>query len=99
MNDTIGIIGKGIVGSAIYNGLIDNNYSVSFYDPNIRNTKSLDFVVNNSHILFICVPTPSNSDGSIDLSIINNVSKILFLSALDNLPPSKSSRFDFFCAS
>lgn len=73
MNDTIGIIGKGIVGSAIYNGLIDNNYSVSFYDPNIRNTKSLDFVVNNSHILFICVPTPSNSDGSIDLSIINNV--------------------------
>lgn len=73
MNELIGIIGKGIVGSAIYNGLTNNNYNVSFYDPNIRDTESLDFVVNNSHILFICVSTPSKDDGSIDLSIINSV--------------------------
>lgn len=68
----IGIIGKGTVGSAIYNGLLRHRYDVTFYDPNIFNSLSMEDIIQRNNILFICVPTPSKEDGSIDLTIIDN---------------------------
>ncbi len=73
MTIKIGVIGKGVVGSAVYDGMLKYGYDIVFYDPNIYNSCPLKDVVNCSNILFICVPTPSNDDGSIDLSIIDDV--------------------------
>lgn len=42
------------------------------YDK-FKDTESLESVVNNSHILFLCLPTPMNEDGSCNTSIIEEV--------------------------
>lgn len=69
----IGIIGKGIVGYAVYNGMLKYGYNITFYDPNIYDSYSLKEVVDHSDILFICIPTPPKEDGSIDLSIMDQI--------------------------
>jgi len=77
----IGIIGFGFVGSAISHGFalqadikIHDKYS-NFYD-------SLDETVNKSDFIFLCLPTPMNSDGSQDLSnlteALNEINGVAF---------------------
>lgn len=73
----IGIIGKGIVGSAIYDGMLKYGYDMTFYDPGIHGSGSFKDVIDYSDILFICVPTPSKDDGSMDLSIMDNIVGLL----------------------
>lgn len=78
----IGIIGSGIVGSAIGKGFKNIGNNVIFYDIDrykIENlaeegfqvTTELDDIVKNSDNIFICVPTP-DKDKKIDLSIIRS---------------------------
>lgn len=69
----IGIIGYGFVGKAMENGIKDN-VDIFLVDP-ILNTKISDLKDFLPEIIFICVPTPMNEDGSQDLSIINSVLK------------------------
>jgi len=69
----IGIIGYGFVGKALENGIKDN-VDIFLVDP-ILNTKISDLKDFLPEIIFICVPTPMNEDGSQDLSIINSVLK------------------------
>ena len=80
----IGIIGKGFVGSAVKFGFSPNvgcdaETKVFDVDPQ-KSTHSLNEVVNDSDFVFISVPTPSDINGKIDLSIlencIENISKI-----------------------
>mgnify|MGYP001338397021 FL=1 len=80
----IGIIGKGFVGSAVKFGFSPNvgcdaETKVFDVDPQ-KSTHSLNEVVNDSDFVFISVPTPSDKNGKIDLSIlencIENISKI-----------------------
>ena len=81
----IGIIGRGFVGSAINNGFsCDPNYSadIKIYDINPKlSSHSLEETVNQSEIIFLSVPTPSNIDGSINLEIVDdilsNINKII----------------------
>jgi UDPglucose 6-dehydrogenase len=73
----IGIIGKGFVGSAVQFGFSPNvgcDAEVRIYDkdPN-KSTHSLEETINKSDFIFISVPTPANSDGSMNLDIVNNV--------------------------
>ena len=68
-----GIIGYGFVGKAMENGIKDN-VDIFLVDP-ILNTKISDLKDFLPEIIFICVPTPMNEDGSQDLSIINLVLK------------------------
>ena len=81
MNQTIGIIGQGFVGSAIREGL-KNFYDVKAYDIerlkcwNMVDASSVDEVVWHSDIIFVCVPTPMRQNGSCDTRILE--------SALDN---------------
>jgi UDPglucose 6-dehydrogenase len=80
----ISIIGSGWVGTAIGNGLTELDNEVIFYDvvnkdlPNF--SKDIDYAIENSDISFICVPTPTASDG-IDLSYVKaattNIGKAL----------------------
>lgn len=67
----IGVLGKGVVGSAVYDGLTYLGHQVSFYDPKYPETKMTDVL--DTDIIFICVPTNQSSDGSCDVSIVETV--------------------------
>lgn len=75
----ISIIGNGFVGMTVGKGFIELGDKVIFYDvvdkdlPNF--TKNINLAIENSDISFVCVPTPTNENGEIDLSYINDVSK------------------------
>ena len=74
----LGIIGNGFVGNAIAHAFIPF-MEVKIYDkdPNKCSgegfTQGLCGVVNDSDVVFVCVPTPMNQDGTIDLSIVESV--------------------------
>ena len=70
----IGIIGLGVIGSACKYGFEKLGHSVKVHDTKL-DSKIIDIL--NTDICYVCVPTPSNSDGSCDISIVNNVVKEL----------------------
>jgi UDPglucose 6-dehydrogenase len=96
----IGIIGQGFVGNAVYQKFKDH-YNVLTYD--IDKTKanaSLDTLMKSSKVIFICLPTPMNPDGSCNVSIIEGVleqlneweNKIIVIKS--TIPPGTSKRFN-----
>lgn len=69
MKYNLGIVGHGIVGSAVAHGFQDEN--IFIYDK-FKETLSLEEVAKSSDFIFICVPTPIKSDYTgIDLSIVD----------------------------
>jgi nucleotide sugar dehydrogenase len=76
LKKNIGIIGKGFVGSAVAHGFSSAcGYDgvIRVYDSNpMLSTHSLDETINESNFLFISVPTPSNTNGSVNLDILYN---------------------------
>ena len=74
----ISVIGSGWVGTAIGKGLAGMGYEVIFYDVVSKNlpnfTTDINSAIENSDVSFICVPTPTASDG-IDLSYVKEASK------------------------
>ena len=76
----LGIIGNGFVGNAIAHAFVPF-MEVKIYDkdPNKCSgegfTQGLCGVVNDSDVVFVCVPTPMRQDGTIDLSIVESVFK------------------------
>lgn len=75
MSYTVGIVGKGFVGGAMYENFKDA-FSVFVWDTDINkrlNVTSFEDFVNRSDIIFVCVPTPMKEDGSCDISIVDNV--------------------------
>lgn len=71
----VGVIGTGFVGTAVSTGLqtiLGNKIEVREYDK-FKDTESLEEVVENSDIIFLCLPTPMNEDGSCNVSILKNV--------------------------
>ena len=67
----IGIIGFGFVGKALRNGLKENVASIEI-DPKL-NTNIEDLKNHKPELVFICVPSPMNDDGSQNISIVNDV--------------------------
>jgi len=71
----VGLIGKGFVGSAVAHGFseaVGYKCEIRIYDKDpLLSLNSLKDVVTKSDIVFISVPTPSNSDGSINLDILD----------------------------
>ena len=72
----IGIIGRGFVGTAVEYGFsaqtgCDAELRSYDIDPS-RSTHSLEDTVNNSDVIFVSVPTPSNPDGSMHLGILES---------------------------
>ena len=69
----IGIIGQGFVGNAVYKKF-KNFFNVLTYDKKLSLCNStLDEIKENCKIIFVCVPTPMNQDGSCDFSIVENL--------------------------
>jgi len=74
---TIGIVGRGFVGSAVEFGFsaqtgCDATVKVYDKDPS-RSIHTLEETVNESDFIFLSVPTPSNPDGSMHLGILESV--------------------------
>lgn len=63
----IGIVGLGVVGSACKFGFEKLGHNVTPHDLKLE-TKLEDLL--ECSVIFICVPTPSNPDGSCDISIV-----------------------------
>jgi len=71
----IGIVGQGYVGTAV-KSVFEKHYKVNTFDLNGNcSCKTLHELVNNSDVIFVCVPTPMKKDGSCDTSIVENVVK------------------------
>jgi UDPglucose 6-dehydrogenase len=82
---SIGILGSGTVGSTVGKGLLKLRNRVIFYDISEEKVKELRrggldatcdlaYVIENSQIAFVCVPTPVEN-GKIDLTHIEAITK------------------------
>ena len=67
----IGIVGDGVVGGACKFGFQRLGHDVKVHDIKYPGSK-IDNIM-DSEIIFICVPTPSNDDGSCNTSIVESV--------------------------
>lgn len=74
----IGIVGLGIIGSACKFGFEKLGHKILAHDI-VLDTKLEDLI--NCEIVYVCVPTPSNEDGSCNTSIVEQV--ILDLKSLN----------------
>ena len=70
----IGIIGKGVVGTAIKKGFEKIKHEVSYHDIK-HDTKIQDVL--DTEIIYICVGTPSDNEGNCDISAVISVVKEL----------------------
>jgi len=80
MIKSVGIIGNGFVGQSISFGF-SPVIKINIYDKDpLRSMNSFEETVNESDIIFVSVPTPMNSDGSISLKnvheVFNNINEI-----------------------
>ncbi len=67
----IGSIGRGMVGEAIYQGLLSLGNEMSYFDPKFKDNKMEDIL--NTDIVFISVPTIPNEKNECDLTILIKV--------------------------
>ena len=69
----VGIVGQGFVGKALKAGF-EKYYTTNTYDLNGScSCETIDELIDNSNIIFVCVPTPMKKDGSCDTSIVEGV--------------------------
>jgi len=72
---TVGIIGQGFVGKALKE-VFSRYYTVNTYDKFVNELSthnSLEDLCNSCDVIFVCVPTPMNGDGSCNISIVEEV--------------------------
>ena len=98
----IGIIGQGFVGNAVKEGL-QNDYNILTYDikKELSNCESLLDVIKNCYLIFVCLPTPMQKDGSCHINILEDTIKSVFDMGLANIliikstvPPTTISLFE-----
>jgi UDPglucose 6-dehydrogenase len=67
----IGLLGRGTVGKAVYEGLEYLGHEMSFFDPAYPGSKLSDVL--DTDCVFICVPTDQAANGDCDTSIVDRV--------------------------
>ena len=67
---SLGIIGKGFVGGAVSNGFNTKTVEQYTVDPRFSDLSIEDLVEANPEVTFICLPTPTGIDGSVDAELI-----------------------------
>ena len=68
----IGIIGQGYVGTAIKSGF-EKHYELFTYDKYDKDKSTCDTLfdlVMECDVMFVCVPTPMNTDGTCHIDIV-----------------------------
>ena len=73
----IGIIGQGFVGNAVYQKF-KKYYNIKTYDIKSKLSTSTEQEVLDNDIIFICLPTPMNQDGSCHTDIVEAAIKRVF---------------------
>ena len=69
----IGIIGQGFVGNAVYQKF-KNYYDVLTYDlDESKSNSNVNEIIYKCENIFVCLPTPMNSDGSCNINIVEQV--------------------------
>jgi UDPglucose 6-dehydrogenase len=66
----IGLLGKGTVGNAVYEGLEFLGHTMSFYDPAYADSRFEHIL--DTDLVFICVPTDQADNGDCDTSIVES---------------------------
>ena len=96
----IGIIGQGFVGNAIYQKF-KKYYRVLTYDlDDSKCNATKEELLENSEVIFVCLPTPMNSNGTCNLNIVESVIKELntlgkYLVVIKStIPPGTTERFN-----
>lgn len=85
----VGIIGKGTVGSAVYEGFRRLGHDLSVYDPKITQSQMSDVL--HTDLVYVCVPTDSTEQGLCDISIVDQVCQELNLIEYQGLVCIKST--------
>ena len=84
---SIGIIGQGFVGTAVREGL-NSFYQCRTYDIDQTRCNSTHLeVINNSDIIFLCVPTPMKKTGECDTRILQGVIESIESKVRDDRSP------------
>jgi UDPglucose 6-dehydrogenase len=87
----IGIIGQGFVGNAIYQKF-KNYYNVLTFDlDNSKCNSTEKELIDNSEVIFVCLPTPMNQDGSCNIDIVEGVIKKINDTSKDKIVVIKST--------
>jgi UDPglucose 6-dehydrogenase len=97
----IGIIGRGFVGTAVYEGL-KNFFDIETFDINKKSTcNSIEEICSKSDVTFVCLPTPMKNDGSCYINIvedvlkeINNINKCNTIIVKSTIPPGTTSSWN-----
>jgi len=96
----IGIIGNGFVGGALREGFVGTHKTFCFDCDRQKSPNTLNEVMVNGDIIFLCVPTPPASSGKVDLSYVRKAIKDA--SSIDNsklfvikstVPPGTCGKF------
>lgn len=85
----IGIIGKGVVGTAVYDGLKHLGHKLSFFDPKYEGSVLKDVL--DTDCVFVCVPTDQLPNGECDTSIVEKVAAELNAAGYSGLVAVKST--------
>lgn len=85
----IGVIGLGVVGSAVRHGLQKIGHSVEGYDIKYPETSIKDVL--DTELCFVCVPTKTTAEGACDVSIVETVLRELEQSNYQGLVAIKST--------
>ena len=97
----IGVIGQGFVGNAVFQKF-RKYYDVKTYDIDRSKCNSkLEDLLNFSTIIFLCLPTPMNSDGSCNIKIveesikkIDEAKKDIIVVIKSTIPPGTTANFN-----
>ena len=69
----IGIIGQGFVGNAVFQKF-KNYFNILTYDLDSEKCNSdLKSIYTNCSVIFVCLPTPMNKDGSCNIDIVESM--------------------------
>ena len=100
---TIGVIGQGYVGTAIKLGF-EEHYNVLTYDKFdlAKSTHSkISDIVEETKVIFVCVPTPMRKDGTCYTGIVEEVIREINETAKDHIvvikstvPPGTTNKFN-----
>jgi UDPglucose 6-dehydrogenase len=88
---SLGIVGCGFVGSAVASGFDTPNVDSWIVDPKKSTTTLQQLAAIGPHLTFICVPTPESTDGSVNVTIVDQVLADLNKFAYDGIVVIKST--------